>query len=389
MDDIKKREKKKEPEVNLLLCFAIVAAVVAVIVISVVISFRRENQRVQRVQNVEAAIMQIGKVSLDSLQEIEYAETLLEALPEEDRVRVSNVDVLTESRAQYDKVKNLADETADAINSLPETVTLEDGERIKAARKLYKTLKSQKAEKSVSGIYKKLTYAEEQYKRCQGEALLEEGRQLYEQGEYLKAAKTCDSVIKSYPELKQKAKSIAADSLSAAAQAKYSDGDLAGTVSLIDQMRGKYSLTDAAREMEEQIQQKLNKSRPRNGHVVKNKIPKSHCELVLSAGDQDVYVKVENAGNPEKYALVYVRADQSKTLKMVAGNYRIKVTSGKYWFGEEEMFGPDAKYKQMEENVVLETSCPGVTIYYSHVTLYLDRIYDSVNGVKTILKSRF
>ena len=56
------------------------------------------------VKETEAAIAQIGAVTMDSKNLITYAESLYEALPEDEKADVENYDLLASARQQYNKL---------------------------------------------------------------------------------------------------------------------------------------------------------------------------------------------------------------------------------------------------------------------------------------------
>ena len=82
------------------------------------------------VKAVESAIDNIGKVSLDSVDEIETAERLFNILTENEKEKVDNRIVLVEARKEYDELvfRNLL-EVADAEEQKPNAIEQQDEQR--------------------------------------------------------------------------------------------------------------------------------------------------------------------------------------------------------------------------------------------------------------------
>ncbi|MCI6711858.1 MAG: hypothetical protein MR576_07765 [Firmicutes bacterium] len=109
----------------------------------------------ESVKEAEKLINDIGTVTLDSKDAIESAEKAVKELSEEDKNDVSNIELLTDSRNEYDAL--LVDSYIDEIGN----VDLNSGASIEKARKSYEGC-NEEAKQNVKNV-KKLESAEDKY----------------------------------------------------------------------------------------------------------------------------------------------------------------------------------------------------------------------------------
>ena len=115
----------------------------------------------ESVKEAEKLINDIGTVTLDSKDAIESAEKALKELSEEDKNDVSNIELLTNSRNEYDAL--LVDSYIDEIGN----VDLNSGASIEKARKSYEGC-NEEAKQNVKNV-KKLESAEDKYNSLKAE----------------------------------------------------------------------------------------------------------------------------------------------------------------------------------------------------------------------------
>ena len=115
----------------------------------------------ESVKEAEKLINDIGTVTLDSKDAIESAEKALKELSEEDKNDVSNIELLTNSRNEYDAL--LVDSYIDEIGN----VDLNCGASIEKARKSYEGC-NEEAKQNVKNV-KKLESAEDKYNSLKAE----------------------------------------------------------------------------------------------------------------------------------------------------------------------------------------------------------------------------
>ena len=84
-------------------------------------------------KDAETAINAIGTVNLGSLEIIEYAESLVNAINVPERVKITNKNTLDRARTEYNRLEGLAKE-AEAAAAAIGTVTLNSGEAIEKAK---------------------------------------------------------------------------------------------------------------------------------------------------------------------------------------------------------------------------------------------------------------
>ena len=105
-------------------------------------SFYSEKQLddMAKADAVESLIDAIGEVTLDSGKAIETAEGAYDALTEDQKALVENLDTLTKARADYNRLK--AEYVEGLIEKLPKAdeITLKDGDNVKAAGDAYDKL---------------------------------------------------------------------------------------------------------------------------------------------------------------------------------------------------------------------------------------------------------
>ena len=116
----------------------------------------------------------------------------------------------------------------------------------------------------------------------------------------------------------------------------------------------------------------ISKARPKNGTVVGGNISWGRCYFKVTAGDQDVVLKIQNTKNSSKYELVFIRAGQKKSIKVTDGTYSVKIASGKYYFDKTHLFGDNTVYKSFG-TVDFETTHKGNTVYFWYMDLNLTK----------------
>jgi hypothetical protein len=75
-------------------------------------------------------------------------------------------------------------------------------------------------------------------------------------------------------------------------------------------------------------------------------------------------VKVEDRKDGQLVCWFMIRAGQSAETSIPPGTYRLKLAYGKRWFGEKHLFGPDASYSV----IVNEIDIPANTTQTLHLT---------------------
>ena len=82
--------------------------------------------------------------------------------------------------------------------------------------------------------------------------------------------------------------------------------------------------------------------------------------------------KLENLTDPSKCVMFYVRKGEQATVKVRDGAYIAKYTTGKYWFGQEGMFGENASFVKADDIMEFTTTQSGSTTSCSiiEITLY-------------------
>ncbi len=105
---------------------------------------------------------------------------------------------------------------------------------------------------------------------------------------------------------------------------------------------------------------------PKNGYgkfFFKKSKTSSRLKFVTQSGDQDnMIVKLESSG--KVVCWFFVRAGETVETPIPKGSYQIKMATGKKWYGEEHLFGREATYSSISNNVEI----PAQTNYTLNLT---------------------
>jgi len=95
---------------------------------------------------------------------------------------------------------------------------------------------------------------------------------------------------------------------------------------------------------------------PANGYGVYN-FDKANTASTLQidsrAGQGHLIVKLERPENKEVVCWFLIHEGQSHRTPFPPGQYRMKLASGKTWYGEKHLFGPNASYSTITELITL------------------------------------
>ena len=69
-------------------------------------------------------------------------------------------------------------------------------------------------------------------------------------------------------------------------------------------------------------------------------------EVIVPQGKESYFVKLVNLDNKKTELTLYINGGQSVKTSMPLGNYVLRYTSGLVWYGDELMFGKNAKYRE-------------------------------------------
>lgn len=88
---------------------------------------------------------------------------------------------------------------------------------------------------------------------------------------------------------------------------------------------------------------------PRSGMTAQDFTTEALANFTLTASkDNNHYVKLESAKNQAVIATYFIKAGESIITKVPLGQYRIKVASGRNWFGEALLFGVRTELKKSD-----------------------------------------
>ena len=302
------------------------------------------------------AINAIGTVNLGSLEIIEYSEAMYNALSVPERVKVTNKNTLDRARAEYNRLEGMLKDAESAIDAIG-TVTLVSGDDIEEAREAYDMIAPYDVSGRLTTSEKILTSAEAKLKKQETEAeeLLVKTQELFDSGRYSEV----EPLIA--PEIEMlDAYGIAGDygtlavkALCAYSQEQYNSQNYMDAVNLLMKAMDYEAYCDSTTyaRISKQISDYsvgMSKFTPKNGDIIARTQKPGRNNIKINAGSSDTLVKVERLDDPEKYVLVYVKANKSVTVYLLNGDYRVKYTTGPLWIDEANMFGDFATFVEME-----------------------------------------
>lgn len=319
----------------------------------------------------EDLINQIGTVTMESLDAIVAAEESYEALTRESKNLVDNYKTLTDARKEYTRLDTAVKTAANAIDAIG-TVTLESGERIEKAREAYDSLKADNLQSYVADKVTKLSKAEGEFLQMYSQDLYDTGIAHHGKGEYEEAIAVFETILTDYPDAAAagSARTAKAESQIALVDAATKKRDYYTAMQTLETVDAQYLDQETYQAALDKITAGLNKNRPKNGATVDGKTNWGYCYFQLTAGDQDVCFKFQNIDDPSKYAMVYVRAGQTKKFNVEDGTYSVKWATGEYWFDTEHHFGNDTVYRSRGKTS-FTTTREGSWIYYWKLDLDL------------------
>ena len=318
------------------------------------------------------AIDAIGDVSLDSEEAIEKAEQLFNALSKEQQKKVGNSRVLTAARKEFERMTAAVEKAVKAIDAIG-TVTLNSGDKISAARRAYDALEKDKLQSYVGEKVKKLTEAEKTFNKYVTEDLYGKAMELYNGGKYEEALKSFESIMSNYAgtEAAKQSWTAIGDCRLKLADSVFKKNDLYTAMKHLQAISGNNVLREEVAELRTKVEDKLVKSRPRNGNVFTDKVGWGWCKLLVTAGSKDVCVKIISTDNSANYMMFYVRAGESTEVSVKNGNYKVVFTMGDYWYSKDVGFGDEAAYQCAIGTLSPNSWISGSYVYYYKYELNL------------------
>ena len=379
--------------------FLIVPAVVLVLgILSFLLLYQSPAERTME------AIDAIGEVTMDSEEAILLAEEKLEALDPKQREKVTNQDVLRDARKEFNRQKQLIDDAIQAVNAIGE-VTLDSGDVIYDARMAFEKAKDLDTRGLLDSARETLEAAEKEYNRQinDQENILNLGLGEIDGAVSLILAGNPDEAHANIQYYMSKLtdldkletfESAIVDAFTAEAENQHSSGNDWMALRILNETESyKSHCSDsslaASEALADSITKTLEKKRPKNGDILARTSGYGRCSLKITAGGYDSCVKIELTDNPGKYGLFYIRANETFTVYLSDGTYRIKYTVGPIWYGQDIMFGPDATYVLLEDTISPNTYTSGGYIHWSTYTWTISAGYGSDWGYQNMDPSDF
>lgn len=390
-------QPKKKPRSKLPVLIAVGAVVLVVAALAFLLLRSSPAERVME------AIDAIGTVTMDSRDAILNAEEKYAALDSEAQAQVTNISTLEKARKEFDRQKKLIDNAAAAVDAIGE-VTLDSEGTISMARSAYDKAESLDTTGILEDTKAALEAAEAEYERQLNDQdiILKEGLEAIDDAVSLiltgnpeQANANLDyymSRLTDTAKLQELATSIV-EALCAEAQNQRSSNEWMA-MHLLSQ-RTNYAdycdttiLADAV-SLEDQITTDLSKNRPKNGAIIHRTYKAGMNSINMTAGAYDTCVKFELVSDPSKYAVIYIRGNESAKLYLQSGTYRIKYTTGSVWYGEDMQFGRDATYILLDDTIELKSYTTDNYIHWSVFTWTISSGYGDEWGYQNMDPSQF
>ena len=366
---------------------AIIAA--AVLVIAVVVGILVMGAK--SVDKVEAAIDAIGTVTLESREAIEEAEYLYAELADGKKKKVENRETLFAARDEYDSQINAVAEVEAAIDAIGSPVTLASGQAVEKARNLYNKLREDLKDNvsNYSDLETREAAYTNLYNKEQAEKLYTAAKAAFDSGDYNTAISKIGEILDHYPDSAKArdAKTLGADCVEVLAQKAMNENRLEDAKNLLDLAKEDYTQTDGIKTLAGQLETKLKNMRPANGRMFAVRMEQGYCKMVITAKGSDLCIKLTSTANPEKYTFYYIREGETFAMHVKDGEYTLKYGYGDCWYGQEDMFGADGHYYELDEVFDLSTYYSGGWVQYEYYEFTLD-----INGgwaQKSISRSGF
>jgi serine/threonine protein kinase len=265
---------------------------------------------------VEKQISDLGEITIDSEERVRAARTEYDALSNEAKKYVSNLDIL--------------------INAEQSLQTLLDNQAMAEIKRLY----------SNTDYEGTIALAEEYYS----------GRDLKTVPDEF-----FDYVVWAYAQRSQ--------------QYEY-DNQYEKALKLMEKCVSLYSQTafgNKAQEALDRLNAKIDAREPSNGQIIQATVNSGYCKLTIKNGADSALVKLVSIDEPERYYLeIYVRENETASVNVRDGNYYLKYATGERWYGNNELFGSKTSYTKADTIVSFTTSYSGSYVNYNEqeITLY-------------------
>lgn len=352
------------------------------------------------VADVEEEIDAIGTVTINSEEQLRKIVEMCKSLSVEEQEQIRNIDVLMEASEELARQAEVMADASDAICALGE-ITLDSKKAIASAREKY----DQATIYDINGAlteHKTILEAAE----AELEVLIKEQEQSLEyalskiddvvsrffMGDYSWGESSFQTQIDKLQNKndRQRYADTVMERICTWAQTSYDKGSYVAAVTVLqnsDAVRNACGADAAsvAENLETSFIQKLNSKAPKNGEILARTYTKGSNSFTITVGPADTIVKLESVDDPDKYAMIYIRANEKATIyNIVNDEYRIKYTTGPVWYGEEEMFGPDATYILWDETIKPESNNMGSYRTWIKYTWEIEYGYGSDYGVQNM-----
>lgn len=338
------------------------------------------------------AIDAIGTVTMDSLEKIEKAEALYARLEEAEQAEITNKEELDAARAEYQRQSALIQAAADAIDAIG-TVTIERTPAIADAREAYDAASVYDTGALLAEKAEVLQLAEDALRQLisDAEPLLEKIGQLKAEGANLAIEELAAPYALYLPEgeLRTQLSDAVMEALCAEAKLQLEAGSNVAAMELMERT-GRYGSgcsEEALARRDAQLtafREALSRNTPSNGTILERTYNAGRNIFTVTVGSTDTCVKLELVSDPEKYVMFFVRANETVKVNLLNGTYRIKYTTGEQWYGEAEMFGPNATCLMLDETVEVAGYTTTTHVYWHTVSCTLHSGYDAELGAQNM-----
>ena len=303
---------------------------------------------------------------MHSSEAIDSAVEAYDALDEKEKANVTNKDVLDKAVKEYNRQHDLIQDAQDAISAIG-TVEMKSGQAISKARKAFEKAVEYDLDGWLDSYEQRLLQAEKEHEELK-RSFVEQADQFGEtladmilKGNHSKA-ETMFKLNINYLSEEEDRRTVC----NACIQALCDNvQDAFENKEYMTAMEGLYHHTifdkycdedmkTQVEKLQDSMEKELNRNTPKNGEILDRTSKPGRNTLTVKAGAYDVCVKLELENDPSNYVMFYIKAGKSAKVNILNGRYIAKITEGPVWYGQEQMFGPNATYYRDPE--VMETA---------------------------------
>ena len=320
----------------------------------------------------DASVAALGEITPESEAEVRAVREAYDALDGEVRAEVTSLDELTkaEEAIVFLEKKARAEEMDAAIIALG-TVTLDSEKTVRTLRRRYAALPEDV--RALVTEEETLTKAEKRIHTLKDSAAGNEVKKLLDAKKYGEAIDYAEDYMegRTISEVEGGVVRYCLDAYAAEAERMIGRARYEEAYDLLRFCRTTYKGADLTAVNRAWSSLKRATPEPDNGRVFSFAALGGQSTLTIKAGDTPVLVKIVNVFDSDSKATVYVRAGKKATVRLKTGTYTIRFATGEKWFNSRILFGNGTQYITLDNNYRFEVRTEKGARYASALKLTL------------------